>query len=197
MTTGDHAREPLFTSGSGDVSVSLGPDAMRSVIELCGGQMEIAGNAGRGRVISIRLPTIEMTGDAERPADSPRTSENGKIVLLVEDDPDVRIVLAAQLGSLGYKVHVVANGVEAIDVIESPARLDVALADMVLPGSIDGISLVKAAMRARPAMAVVCMSGYDLAPFHRHWFKVQNIELLEKPFSIHQLSKALDKTLVR
>lgn len=116
-------------------------------------------------------------------------------MLLVEDDPDVRIVTAAQLKQLGYKVHAVANGMEAIDLIESPANIDVTLTDIVLPGGIDGVALVKEAMRARPRMGVLCMSGYDPTQKHRKWLKVQNIEFLEKPFSSGRLAQALDAAL--
>ena len=118
-----------------------------------------------------------------------------KTVLLVEDDPDVRIVTAAQLKQLGYKVHAVANGMEAIDLIESPANIDIMLTDIVLPGGIDGVALVKEAMRARPRMGVLCMSGYDPTQKHRKWLEVQNIEFLEKPFSSSRLAQALDAVL--
>jgi CheY-like chemotaxis protein len=53
-------------------------------------------------------------------------------LLLVEDDPDVRIVMTAQLKQLGYNVYAVANGMEAIDLIGSPANIDVTLTDIVL-----------------------------------------------------------------
>ena len=90
-----------------------------------------------------------------------------------------------------------ANGNEAIDWIASPADIDITLTDIVLPGGIDGVSLVKEAMRARPTMGVLCMSGYDPARQHRKWLLVQNIEFLEKPFSSARLAQALDATLAR
>jgi len=118
-----------------------------------------------------------------------------KTIVLVEDDPDVRIVLAAQLKQLGYRVHAVADGSEAIDLIESPADIDIMLTDIVLPGGVDGVTLIKDAMRARPTMGVLCMSGYDPTHAHLKWLRVQNIEFLEKPFSRASLAHALDAVL--
>jgi DNA-binding NtrC family response regulator len=140
------------------------------------------------------LPRFASATQTDEPAASVQTAAANslKTVLLVEDDPDVRIVTAAQLRELGYKVHAAANAGEAIDLIESPASIDVTLTDIVLPGGVDGVTLVKEAMRARPTMAVLCMSGYDPTQQHRKWLKLQNIEFLEKPFSPARLAQALD-----
>ncbi len=137
---------------------------------------------------------MNKTVEPDTVAGSPLT-EQKKTILLVEDDPDVRIMMAAQLKQLGYTVQAVANGSEAIDLIESPAKIDIILTDIVLPGGIDGVSLIKDAMRMRPTMGVLCMSGYD--PTHKHfrWLEVQNIEFLEKPFSRVRLAQALDTVL--
>ena len=84
---------------------------------------------------------------------------------------------------------------EAIDLIASPATIDITLTDIVLPGGLDGIALVKEAMLARPNMGVLCMSGYDPTQKHRKWLKIQNIVFLEKPFSITRLAQALNDAL--
>lgn len=117
-------------------------------------------------------------------------------MLLVEDDPDVRIVTAALLKRLGYAVRSAANADEAIGLIESPERIDVMLTNLVLPGGFDGVALLKEAMRARPTMGVLCMSGYDPSQTHRKWLQVQNIDCLEKPFSSAQLAKVLEGVTV-
>jgi DNA-binding NtrC family response regulator len=122
---------------------------------------------------------------------------NAKTILLVEDDPDVRIMTTAQLKELGYSVHAVKSGDEAIDLIASPASIDIMLTDIVLPGGIDGVTLVKEGMRARPRIGVLCMSGYDPTKKNRKWLQVQNIEFLEKPFSSARLAQALDIVLAR
>ncbi len=172
---------------------------VQGFVEQSGGHIEIDSEPERGTLIAIHLPRIKavpQTAEPQAAAGSVLT-EREKTVLLVEDDPDVRIVMTAQLKQLGYNVHAVANGMEAIDLIGSPANIDITLTDIVLPGGIDGVALVKEAMRARPRMGVLCMSGYDPTQEHRKWLKVQNIEFLEKPFSSGRLAQALSAVLVQ
>ena len=191
------AFEPFFTTKRDGLGSGLGLSMVHGFVEQSGGHIEIDSAVGRGTTITIHLPKIEAVSQIAEPDEVAGSSVTGrnKIVLLVEDDPDVRIVMAAQLKQLGYKVHAVANGMEAIDLIQSPAAIDITLTDLVLPGGIDGVTLVKNAMQARPNMGVLCMSGYDPTQKHRKWLMVQNIEFLQKPFSSARLAQALNEVL--
>jgi CheY-like chemotaxis protein len=187
--------EPFFTSkqlGSG-----LGLSMVHGFVQQSDGLIEIDSKLGEGTTFTIRLPRIEAIGPTEDDAGAAMNAAAGRerAVLLVEDDPDVRVVMAAQLKKLGYQVHAVATGFEAVNWIESPATIDVTLTDIVLPGGVDGVTLVKEAMRRRPTMGVLCMSGYSPAQHHRKWLRVQNIDLLEKPFSTARLAQALESVL--
>ena len=193
----NRAFEPFFTTKWGGLGSGLGLSMVLGFVEQSGGNISVDSAPGHGTTITIKLPRVAPTSQM---AESDVVFNSlligkEKTVLLVEDDPDVRVVMAAQLKELGYKVHAVANGVEAIDVIASPADIDITLTDIVLPGGLDGIALVKEAMQARPRMGVLCMSGYDPTQGHRKWLGVQNIGLLEKPFSRARLAQALEATL--
>ena len=195
----NRAFEPFFTTKPDGLGTGLGLSMVHGFVEQSGGHIEIDSASGRGTTITIRLPRIEAVCKAEEFDGVGVAAVKGqdKTVLLVEDDPDVRIVTAAQLKHLGYRVHSVANAIEAIDLIGSPACIDLTLTDIVLPGGIDGVALVKEAMRARPQMGVLCMSGYDPTQKHRKWLMVQNISVLEKPFSCGRLAEALESALAR
>jgi CheY-like chemotaxis protein len=191
--------EPFFTTKKDGLGSGLGLSMVHGFVEQSGGHIEIESAVGNGTSIALHLPRVDM---ANQPADSDAVAGSSvagkeKTVLLVEDDPDVRIVIAAQLKQLGYRVHAVANGNEAIDLIESPAEIDITLTDVVLPGGIDGVTLVKNAMQLRPTMGVLCMSGYDPTQKNRKWFRIQNIEFLEKPFSSTRLAQALGEVLAQ
>jgi hypothetical protein len=193
------AFEPFFTTKRDGLGSGLGLSMVHGFVEQSGGHIKIDSAFGRGTTITIQLPKIDAVSQTAETAAvaGPSVAGKEKIVLLVEDDPDVRVVIAAQLKQLGYTVHAVTNGMEAINLIESPTRIDITLTDMVLPGGIDGVTLVKNAMQARPDMGVLCMSGYDPTQKNRKWLTVQNIKFLEKPFSIVRLAQALDATLVQ
>lgn len=114
-------------------------------------------------------------------------------MLLVEDDPDVSTVTTSQLKRLGYKVYSVANGIEAVEALVSPTTIDFVLTDMILPGGIDGIGVIKETLRARPNIGLLCMSGYAPSQDQGVWLEAQNIKYLNKPFSRAQLGEALNK----
>lgn len=192
------AFEPFFTTKPDGLGSGLGLSMVQGFVEQSGGHIEIKSEAGGGTTFVIKLPRIALASrDDEADAVSGLSVQGReKTVLLVEDDPDVRIVTAAQIKRLGYKVHAVNDGMEAIDLIASPATIDITLTDIVLPGGLDGVELIKEAMRARPKMGVLCMSGYDPTQKHRKWLQIQNINFLEKPFSSSRLAQALNDALV-
>lgn len=198
MTEDVHRRafEPFFSTKPDNLGSGLGLSMVYGFIEQSGGHIEIDSAVERGTTVTIRLPRIETASLPDR-SEASSTSLNAKqkTVMLVEDDVDVRTVTAAQLKTLGYRVYAVANGHEALDLIVSPARFDVVLTDMVLPAGIDGITVIKETMRVRPKIGVLCMTGYAPTQKDLKWLKVQNIACMNKPFSMAQLSQALDSVV--
>lgn len=192
------ATEPFFTTKADGLGSGLGLSMVQGFVEQSGGLLSIQSEPGQGTAVTLRLPRIAA---AETQADDNDSALSGagpvreKTVLLVEDDSDVRIVVTAQLRHLGYRVQTAANGMEAIDLIASPAMFDILLTDIVLPNGLDGVALIKEAMAARPKIGVLCMSGYDPSQKHRKWLALQNIGFLEKPFPTQSLGQALEAAL--
>jgi CheY-like chemotaxis protein len=188
------AAEPFFTTKADGLGSGLGLSMVLGFTEQSGGQFKIESAPQYGTSVTIRLPRVASAcpPDEVDSGAAAADAESEKTVLLVEDDADVRIVAGAQLRHLGFKVHAVANGMEALDLIVSPAKIDILLTDVVLPGGLDGVSLIKEAIAARPGMGIVCMSGYDPAQKHRKWLSQQNIAFLEKPFNTQKLGQALE-----
>ncbi len=193
------AAEPFFTTKAEGLGSGLGLSMVQGFTEQSGGQLTIESEPRTGTSVTIRLPRIVSSTQPDEAdnAAAAADTESEKTVLLVEDDADVRIVAGAQLRHLGFKVHAVANGMEALDLIVSPAKIDILLTDVVLPGGLDGVSLIKEAITARPGMGIVCMSGYDPAQKHRKWLGQQNIAFLEKPFNTQKLGQALEMAVAQ
>jgi len=192
------ATEPFFTTKTDGLGSGLGLSMVQGFVEQSGGLLSIESEPEQGTAVTLRLPRIAA---ADVQADDNDSALGGagpvreKTVLLVEDDSDVRIVVTAQLRHLGYRVQTAANGMEAIDLIASPAMFDILLTDIVLPNGLDGVALIKEAMAARPKIGVLCMSGYDPSQKHRKWLGLQNIGFLEKPFPTQSLGQALEAAL--
>ncbi len=83
------------------------------------------------------------------------------VVALIEDDPLVRVPLARGLDEAGYNVVAAANGAEAVALLED-RTIDVAVVDVILPGRIDGIDVVRQARRCNPGLKVILTSGRPL-----------------------------------
>ena len=116
-----------------------------------------------------------------------------EIVLLVEDDPDIRDFVARALTGFGYGVREAANGREALALLAVDAPVDLLLSDMTMPGGIGGYDLVLEARRQRPGLRVLLMSGFtDMAGQ-----LPADCALLEKPFQKRDLARAVRLTLDR
>ena len=137
------ATEPFFTTKSDGLGSGLGLSMVQGFVEQSRGLLAIESTPKHGTAVTLRLPRIAAAGPQAEHGDGALSNagpDREKTVLLVEDDPDVRIVITAQLRHLGYRVQTAANGMEAIDLVASPATIDVVLSDIVLPGGLDGVS---------------------------------------------------------
>jgi CheY-like chemotaxis protein len=113
----------------------------------------------------------------------------GKLVLLADDDADVRAVVRMQLAELGCAVVEAENGAEAADMVENIPAIALVISDVVMPGTIDGWALARFVRRFRPELLVVMMSGF--AESHAGRGRELNLPLLAKPFSRDKLLAVL------
>jgi CheY-like chemotaxis protein len=105
------------------------------------------------------------------------------IVLLVDDDGDVRETLAEMLEELGYVVRQARNGAEALSILEGQEKLDVLVTDVRMPG-MSGLELSAAAMARRSGLRVILISGF-FRP------QVLTCRFLQKPFRTYDLDAAI------
>ena len=113
------------------------------------------------------------------------------VIALIEDEPSVRIALAKGIDSASYNVLSAANGAEGLAMLENP-QVDIAVVDIMLPGRLDGVTLVREAKRRNPDLRVVFMSGrpppegVDLSTLG---------EFIQKPSRLHDLLFVIDRLL--
>ncbi|MBI3143825.1 MAG: response regulator, partial [Pseudogulbenkiania sp.] len=113
------------------------------------------------------------------------------LVLLVEDEAEVRKIIRMQLISLGYTVLEAENGVEAVAMVEQVAEIACVVSDVVMPGGVSGWQLAEQARQLRPGLRVVLISGnaQDSEP---GLAAALGIEPLYKPFTKEQLALAIN-----
>ncbi|KON81429.2 PAS domain-containing protein [Azoarcus sp. PA01] len=191
-TTVAHVFEPFFTTKRFGMGSGLGLPMVYGFARQSGGAVRIRSRQACGTAVALLLPrTLASPAAAgEAGTAAPATPLAGQLVLLVEDDPEVRTIVRKQLAALGCSVLEAENGQEAADIVENVAAISLVLSDVVMPGGLDGCGLTRFIRRFRPGLPVILMSGYvDRADAIT---KDLGVPLLAKPFSKERLSAMLD-----
>jgi PAS domain S-box-containing protein len=196
--------DPFFTTKGFGRGSGLGLSMIYGFARQSGGSVSVVSHPGRGSTFCLILPPAPPGSREENhPEEEGLIRANpGELVLLVEDESDVRRVVRNQLVDLGYMVLEAENASQAMELLEQVAEITVILTDVIMPAGINGRELARQARKQRPGLRVVLMSGYDEAvPPNRNTQKEnrrpqdqdQDQELLEKPFSRRRLAEALMK----
>ncbi len=184
--------EPFFTTKDVGEGTGLGLAMVYSIVQGHGGLVEVDSRPGEGTSFHLYLPLSE--GEARVPAAvTGRVPEgHGELILLADDEPDVRRSVAEVIGRLGYRVLVAGDGEQAWALFRAH-RADIALAilDVVMPG----LSGVEAAARMRelnPGLPIILATGYDAGDELAH---AEVSRVLSKPFRVDVLARAMRKAL--
>jgi CheY-like chemotaxis protein len=200
----DRVFEPFFTTKKGGAGSGLGLAMVHGFVKQSGGHIRVYSEVGQGTTVRIYLPRhISTTEAAATPIqqvsnfDDVPIAQNAEIILLVEDDDDVRVFAQASLEELGYVVISEANGVDATRVIESGTRFDLLFTDVVLSGGMNGRELAQLASRMRPGVPILFTTGYTRNAIVHNGKLDPDVELLAKPYSQIELAHKLRKMLGR
>jgi CheY-like chemotaxis protein len=117
------------------------------------------------------------------------------VVLIVEDDPAIMMVLAAYLSGEGYRVLQAQNGEEAFEILASKPNLDLIVTDYRLPGGISGVMIAEPAVKLRPDLKVIFISGYPLEIRECKSPIAQSAPILAKPFDLDSLQELIQQLL--
>jgi CheY-like chemotaxis protein len=182
------AYEPFFTTKRFGLGSGLGLSMAYGFVKQSGGGLSIRSQTGEGTTVVMVLPLTRVEEDTIETSEEVPVTLGGELVLLVEDEPNVRRVVRQQLIDLGYPVIEAENGVQALDMIEQIPDIALVVSDVIMPGGIDGRQLAERVMQSHPHMRIVLMSGYteeaaELAADH--------FLLLAKPFVRQELARAL------
>ncbi|HYZ64733.1 MAG TPA: PAS domain-containing protein [Acetobacteraceae bacterium] len=188
------AFDPFFTTKGVGKGTGLGLSQVYGVARQAGGTVRIDSRPGAGTTIHVFLPrtsvTAPATAEVERAdPDSPLATAT---VLVVDDDPDLRRVLAASLESLGYEVLEAEDGPSGLAMLDR-RQPDLLILDFAMP-SMNGAELATLVRERSPALPIVFASGYvETAAIERA--AGPNAALLRKPFRMEQLQAVVTEAL--
>ncbi|MDM2931941.1 hybrid sensor histidine kinase/response regulator [Citrobacter sp. Cu233] len=182
--------EPFFTTKQTGSGSGLGLSMVYGFVRQSGGRVEIESAPGQGTTVRLQLPRaiVPVQVPVEPIAEHPATSGE-KLVLVLEDEADVRQTLCEQLHLLGYLTLEAANGEQAMHMLAASAEIDILVSDLMLPGGLSGADVVNHVLKHYPQLNILLISGQDLRPAHNP--ALPDVALLRKPFTRGELAQAL------
>jgi len=184
--------EPFFTTKQTGSGSGLGLSMVYGFVRQSGGRVEIESAPGQGTTVRLQLPR------STQPAISPdetrttaQTQHSDSVVLVLEDETDVRQTLCEQLHELGYLTLEAESGQQALAMLDASPDIGIFISDLMLPGTISGAEVIQQVRARFPAMPILLISGQDLRPAQHS--QLPDVEQLRKPFTRVQLAQALQK----
>jgi PAS domain S-box-containing protein len=192
--------DPFFTTKEKDKGTGLGLATVYGVVKQHGGSIHVDSEPGKGAAFNIYLParTTAAADIAEQPAtsdsDDPRGSE---VVLLAEDDDEVRTLAVNILMRQGYRVQAVSNAAECLRLIDTHGlNPDLLVTDVIMP-DMNGKALFQQVAQRCAGIKVLYMSGYPADVIGQHGVLEPGIAYIQKPFSVNGLATKVREVLDR
>jgi CheY-like chemotaxis protein len=190
----ERAFEPFFTTKEVGKGTGLGLSMAFGVVRQSGGTVRIRSRLREGTTVQIYLPRAIETAASTASRARSACAAGGAHILVVDDDPDVRWIIAQDLQEIGYVVTEADSGRAALAILEQNAPCDLMVADLVMPG-LSGLDTLRLARRTRPDLKVLFASGY--ADLSRFGGNLSSHTLLKKPFKPETLAEAVQTALQR
>lgn len=181
--------DPFFTTKPIGQGTGLGLSTIYGFARQSRGHVTLHSEVGKGTTVSLFLPRFIGEITANLPADPalPPFANAGETVLIVEDDPAVRVLVSAVLKELGYAFVEASDADTAVPIIESDQRIDLMISDVGLPG-MNGRQLAEIGRQIRPDLKVLFITGYAEHAAVRGGFLDPGMQLITKPFTFDLLT---------
>jgi len=192
----DKAFDPFFTTKPIGQGTGLGLSMIYGFARQSGGQVRVHSKPGIGTTVSLYLPASQEAAVEESSRPAPVPEGQGQNVLLVEDDPSVRLLVREVLEELSYRAIEAKEATGAIPILASDAPIDLMISDVGLPG-MSGRQLAEVARHHRPDLPVLFITGYAENAAIRAGFLGTNMAMITKPFALDELAAKIAEMLAR
>ncbi|MEH3148313.1 MAG: ATP-binding protein [Methylobacterium frigidaeris] len=194
------AFDPFFTTKPTGQGTGLGLSMIYGFAQQSGGQVRIDSTPGRGTTVCLSLPRHDgAPEEADAHAslvDAPR-AEQGETVLVVDDEPTVRMLVTEVLEDLGYTAIEAADAAAGLKVLQSDVRIDLLISDVGLPGGMNGRQMADAGRASRPGLKVLFITGYAETAAVGNGLLEPGMAVLTKPFVIETLGLRIREMIAR
>ena len=192
------AFDPFFTTKPIGMGTGLGLSMIYGFVRQSGGQARIHSEPGEGTTVCLYLPRhlggAEAAEEAPDLAGAPRAGQ-GETVLVVDDEPTVRMLVAEVLEDLGYTAIEAVDGAAGLRVLQSDARIDLLVTDVGLPGGMNGRQVADAGRALRPGLKVLFITGYAENAVLSHGHLDPGMHVMTKPFAMDALASRIKELI--
>ncbi|MFJ7835463.1 ATP-binding protein, partial [Methylobacterium sp. NPDC097213] len=183
--------EPFFTTKPLGEGTGLGLSMIYGFAQQSGGHVRIQSEVGLGTSVCLYLPRHHgeaLSDDIAGETFALRPVGRGETVLVVDDEPSVRMLVVEVLEDMGYAAIEAADGVAGLKVLQSDARIDLVVTDVGLPGGMNGRQMADAARERRPDLKVLFITGYAEGAAIGDGQLGPGLQVLTKPFAMDALA---------
>jgi PAS domain S-box-containing protein len=193
----EHAFDPFFTTKPLGEGTGLGLSMIHGFARQSGGQVRIYSEVGKGTTMCVYLPRDTSEGVEESNALTVEVpgGGQGEIILVVDDEPTLRLVIAEMLQDAGYRAVVASDGKSAMRILDSQTRVDLLITDVGLPGGMNGRQVCDAARITRPALKVLFITGYAENAAIGEGRLLPGMSVLTKPFPMRSMIEKVRQML--
>jgi CheY-like chemotaxis protein len=195
-----HAFDPFYTTKPKGQGTGLGLSMVYGFAKQSGGQARIYSEEGAGTTLRIYLPRHRGKAEenlVEPKLPEPQKAEAGGTVLVVDDEPSVRMLVTEILEDLGYSAIEAADSTAGLTVLRSDARIDLLITDVGLPGGLNGRQMADAAREGRPDLRVLFITGYAENAAISNGHLEPGMHVVTKPFAMDHLAARIQSILAK
>ncbi len=192
------AFDPFFTTKPIGQGTGLGLSMIDGFVQQSGGHVRLRSQEGQGTAVKIYLPrhlgAVDGQEEIDATANLPMATASA-VVLVVEDQPAIRLIIVAVLSDLGYTMVEAADGRSGLHILETRTRIDLLVTDVGLPGGMNGRQLADAARQRRPGLKVLFITGYAESVALDHGRMEPGMQIMTKPFGVSALATRIYKMI--
>jgi PAS domain S-box-containing protein len=191
------AFDPFFTTKPIGEGTGLGLSMVYGFARQSGGQARIQSEPGHGAKVCLYLPRHAGEGRGPKATRGAQRAQrgDGQTVLVVDDEPSVRLLIEEVLGELGYHVLQADTGAAGLAILDSGRHVDVLVTDVGLPGGMNGRQLAEAALKGRSNLKILFITGYAEASVIGDGRLEPPMHILTKPFSLEALGARIQEII--